>query len=388
MGGSGVIPGWKLRREVSRLFTQIGAIPRRLAGPFVFRRYSRHRWEVIKQAHGQVPSGPKVCIFLLYQPRQLAGSVLETCDFLAAQGYSVLVVANGGLPSEAIEQLLPRTWLVLQRPNFGYDFGGYQDGVLFMEREGIVPDHLIILNDSIWFPMSSDAKVIGDLERSPYDVTGLLMHLPARNDAVGTEASEKPRRGRTEHIESYLISVRKEVFASPTFQGFWRTYVPSSSKHVTITRGEIGFSKAMAAAGLKVGALSDRVRFSTLIASRPPEFIDLALRYAAYSDDDLKAERDQLLTMRRGEDWCAAARDHILRTVRRRRFNASFCWASEQLFGTSFVKKNHGMLFQRSRIKYLEALSAGVLTADRPAALAELRRMVNDDLKSFADSRL
>jgi hypothetical protein len=317
----------------------------------------------------------------------MAGSVLETCDFLAAQGYSVLVVANGGLQPEAVEQLLLRTWRVLQRPNIGYDFGGFQDGMLFLAREAIVPDHLIILNDSIWFPMSSDAKVIVDLERSPHDVTGLMMHLPARNDAAGSRGGDKPRRRRTEHIESYLISVRHDIFVSPTFQGFWRTYVPSSAKHVTITRGEIGFSKAMAADGLKVGALSDRVRFSTLIASRPPEFIDLALRYAAYSDNDLQAERDQLLAKPRGEDWSAEARDHILRTVRRRRFNASFCWASEQLFGTSFVKKNDGMLFRRSRVKYLEALAAGDLTADRPAALAEIRRMVSNDLKNSAESR-
>lgn len=380
-----MIPGWKIRRELTRLATQIGTIPRRLTDPFAFRQYSRRRWDVVTQTRGQVPPGQKICIFLLYQPVQLAGSVLETCDFFCSKGYSVLVVANGGLQPAALDLLLPRCWHVLERPNFGYDFGGFQDGVLFLEQAGIAPDNLIILNDSIWFPMSGSATVIADLERSPHDVTGLLMHLPARNDeagfsaANGAEAGHKARRRRTEHIESYLIAVRRDVFASATFQGFWRHYVPSSAKHVTITRGEIGFSKAMAAGGLKVGGLSDRTRFSAMIQTRGPEFIELALRYAAYSDQDLQAERDRILALPRDAAWCAAAKDHILRTVRRRRFNASFCWAAEHLFGTSFVKKNDGMLFRRSRVRYLEALAAGDLDADRPAALAEVRRMVERD---------
>jgi hypothetical protein len=231
--------------------------------------------------------------------------------------------------------------------------------------------------------MHTGSPVIEKLQTSCSDVTGLLLHSPLRNDTPAANASEekyrrsKLKRPRSEHIESYLIAVPLAVFSSGVFQKFWESYSPSSSKHLTIKRGEIGFSKAMAAGGLSVGALSRREDFVRKISQQDTAFLKKTLIYAAYSDDDLQKERDRLLLEMDGGDWHNRALSHIIRTVERRRFNASFCWATEQLFVTSFVKKNNGMLFRLSREKYLQAVRDDEMIVDADSSVAEMQAMVN-----------
>lgn len=380
-----MIPGWKIKRELVRVVTQIRNIPLRLIEPFKRKRYDRRRWDLVTLTEGAIPLKDKVCVFLLYQPKALPASVIETCDFLLSKGYSILLVANGGLKEDVIAALKPRVWTILQRPNFGYDFGGFQDGVKFLNREGIVPHHLVILNDSIWFPMHKDSRVLENLQASAFDVTGLLLHSPARNDTPSVIKAEeehrrfKLRRRLAEHIESYLIAVRADVFSGQGFQGFWENYAPSSSKYLTIKKGEIGFSKAMSAAGLSVGALSRRADFVRLIRMQDSHFVRTTLKYAAYSDADLEAECNALLATTPDQAWLESAISHIVQTVERRRFNASFCWATEKFFATSFVKKNDGMLFKRSRAQFLRAMQDGALDVDSAAALGEVMALVDQD---------
>lgn len=112
---------------------------------------------------------------------------------------------------------------------------------------------------------------------------------------------------------------------------------------------------------------------------RDASFLERTLIFAAYSDAGLQQERDALLAEPKRSDWHNRALMHIVRTVERRRFNASFFWATEQLFDTSFVKKNDGMLFRLSRAKYVQAVSTGDLQVDAAAALAEIYTMVDSE---------
>lgn len=380
-----MIPGWKVRRELGRIVEQVRNIPLRLREPFAREQYDRQRWNLIKEVVGKQAQTPKVCLFLVYQRSGLPDSIMETCAFLACHGYCVIVVANGGLPSGAAEKLQDHVWKILERPNLGYDFGGYQDGVKYLNRIGVTPDNLLILNDSIWFPLDRRTDVLQQLESSDYDLCGLMLHSPARNDEPSFSAEEESQRQRkavrkkAEHIESYVIALKGATFISDAFQSFWQSYAWSSSKSLTIKRGEIGLSKHLARHGKTVGAISSRQIFVERLSVQDDNFLFKTLTYAAYSDAELAAERDALLSVDRAADWRAAALDHISRTVRRRRFNASFCWATEQIFHTSFVKKHPGRLFQLGRIRFVDAVVNGELIADNAPALAELMARVDSD---------
>lgn len=379
-----MIPGWKVRRELGRIVDQVRSIPTQLLEPFHRSRYGRQRWTRIVTRPGAQAQTPRICLFLIYQTGALPPSIVATCGFLSQQGYCVIVVANGGLPLGAAELLHDHVWQVLERPNLGYDFGGYQDGIKYLNRCGVVPDRLLILNDSIWFPLDCGTDVVQQLESSPHDLCGLMLHSPARNDEPSRDALEeghrrqKALRKKAEHIESYVFAVQRATFLSDAFQSFWEGYAWSSSKSLTIKRGEIGFSRHMARHGKTVGAISSRHMFVERIAGCDDEFLRKTLVYAAYSDADLASESQMLLTDQPGE-WRDMVLDHIARTVRRRRFNASFSWATEQIFHTSFVKKHPGRLFQLGRIRFVDAVAQGDLVADNLPALSEIRVRVAKD---------
>ena len=148
-----MIPVWKLRREIGRFVTQIAALPALIYEPFQQKRQDAERESQTRLHEGAVPVGPKVCVFLVYQPGALPQSILLTCKWLRDRGYATLLVANGGLAPEALEAVTECVWKVMERPNYGYDFGGYRQGLLHVAAIGLKPERLVILNDSIWLPL-------------------------------------------------------------------------------------------------------------------------------------------------------------------------------------------------------------------------------------------
>jgi hypothetical protein len=298
---------------------------------------------------------------------------------MEAKGYNVLVVANGGLHESARADVAAKTWRLLERPNFGYDFGGLRDAIHFLEREGISPEHLILMNDSIWFPMWTGSNVIEQLETSMADLTGLLFHVPGRNESAKKRNRWFYLRKRPEHIESYVTMVPGQTFTNAAFKEFWKSYKQTNSKILTIKRGEVGLSKVMMQAGLTVEALTQRRSFLKQINLSSNDVLAKTLRYAAYSDAAFEDEGKALLVGPFDANWRAAALAHIERVVQVRRFNASFCWATEHFFQTSFLKKNTDRLFQLGRIQFLEAIENGDIPCDNVEALAELKTRVTTD---------
>ena len=378
-----MIPRWKLKRELFRLYEQIGSVPLRIIEPVHRFFYNKNRWLKIYIHYGSQKPTSKYCLFLIYQPNIISKSIIETCDFMTKKGYSVILIANGGLLSKSLIAVLPNVWQILERPNIGYDFGGYRDGIHHLEQMGISPKYLILMNDSIWFPLWKDTQVVERLESSIHDLTGLFFHVPLRNEKMRQNGLSKLKRKRTEHIESYLTMVTQNLFTTDEFKRFWNSYKQSSSKEITIKRGEIGFSKVMALAGFSVGGLSQRKSFLKHIQNKSNYFLENTLKYAAYSDAKFEIERDALMENLAKPNWRAFALSHIQRVVERRRFNASFCWATEQIFETSFVKKNAGQLFKKNRLQILLAIDAGDMPADNLPAIMEIKALATKDKPSL-----
>ena len=187
------------------------------------------------------------------------------------------------------------------------------------------------------------------------------------------------KRKLAEHIESYVTLVKNKCLTSAAFRKFWQDYPQTSSKNLTIKIGEIGFSKAMVKAGFKIGALSRRRFFIEEIDKRSDAFLEKTLKYAAYSDEYLQNAGLAVLVKERDSNWRHAALDHIHEVVERRRFNASFCWATEQIVATTFIKKHPGRIFQIGRLRFLEAVEGDDIICDNKAALLELRAQIDRD---------
>ena len=129
-----MISAWKLKRETKRVAAQLSAIPLLIYEPFAQKLYDRNFEKNIKLYQGIRNLGKQVAVFLIYQPRGLADSIYLTVDHLVASGFEVVIVSNCPLASADLEKLYLRTALVVERPNFGYDFGGYRDAVVIEPR--------------------------------------------------------------------------------------------------------------------------------------------------------------------------------------------------------------------------------------------------------------
>lgn len=359
------MPRATLIRELGRVGGQIAALPDLVAGPALQLCHDLKRKTTVRRHFGaEAKAGgeaDKLAIFLLYQPAALPASVRMTCQDLAAQGYAVMVVANGGLQEQARLLLLPHIWQLIERPNFGYDFGGLREGIMQIAEQGLVPRDVLLLNDSIWL-IGHESDLISRLEAQP--CAGLIRNRKARDEQNPAHPG---------FVESYVLHLDAKVLKAPAHLRFWQRLRLSNLKRRIIQRGEKGFSRAMGAAGIGPVALADRVGFLKLINGLGAEELRKTLLYAAYIDPVRQAENARLLAREAEGEWRADVQRHIAATTAAIRFNASFIYPVVQHMGLHFLKKNRDPIFVAMRAAYLAAVAAGDLPAPKAEILAEIR---------------
>ncbi|MBD3892471.1 rhamnan synthesis F family protein [Hydrogenophaga sp.] len=358
-----MIPIWKIKRELETLRQQVDAIVERLLGPGRQRRQDRRFPGNIEVHAGLAQLTSKVAIVLVYQPHGLSESIFVTCRHLQGHGYSVLLVANSALTDADLNRLQQLVWRVAVRENFGYDFGGYRDGIRLLRHWAIVPDMLVMLNDSIWFPIFSAETMLVRMEQSFAEFIGALRH-------VNAPAQDAEHAGI---FLSYFFLFKRSLLTLPVFVDYWDRYVATSNKYLTVRRGERGFSSALFGAGVRSSGMYSRDLFLQALTSQSNAFLMKTLHYGAYTDDDLQQQRDQLLCQQVADQtWREQVLQHIRVTVNKRNFHSSFCYASIALLGIPLLKKNRGELQSRMRRQYVRAVRAGDLPRPEDAIFDEI----------------
>ena len=246
-------PLWKVRRELGRLNQQLRAVLEFFYEPFLRWQHDRERTERLKVTPGASAPSRKVAVYLVFQPRGVAESSLLTCRHLADGGYAPLVISNATLSPADRQRLQAVSWKLVERPNFGYDFGGYRDGIWLLDHWGEQPESLILLNDSIWFPALEGDQTIAKMESMAADFRGILK--------LGTGEGAVLRRGREPFLGSFFLMFSAKALRSDGFTRFWREYRNTSNKYKTIRRGERRLSYVMRDAGFEGASLFDRTQF-------------------------------------------------------------------------------------------------------------------------------
>lgn len=357
MGGSGLIPGWKVKRELLRFRQQIAWYWELSQAGRRTRQHDLDRPRLVRREDGPQPSRPKIAAFLIFQPGEMPGSILESCDQLAEMGYSVLVVSNGPLTAKARASLLPHVWRLLERPNLGYDFGGYREAVMHLWDQSLEPEELLILNDSVWVIHDAFPPFMDRLKQLGADVTGAVLR------------SKKHRRW----LESYFFCLNRTALASSSFQAFWQGYRLVDSKFGVIRQGERDFTVALASGGLSVAALGDNADFLHRMAEATDAELRLALDYAAFASDDLAQVRVQLLSELGGPDWRARVLTHIAASLGGKRvWNAQFPIPALRVMGFPFVKKSREPVNAAWRTQFMRGVEDKVVPSPTPAVRVEM----------------
>lgn len=347
---------WKLRRELGRIGQQLQGIGDRLTDPAKQRRLDRTVSAGLPVLEGALQVSNKIALILMYQPSGVSDSTLLTCRWLAEFGYAPLLVSNAPINPQDRERIVEVVWRAVERPNFGYDFGGYRDGLTCLQQWQSNPDELLILNDSVWLPMQSNTDLLDRLSTHPADIAGTILRT----------------RGTEQFLESYLYRLNRRALTHPSFADFWRTLRLTSNKYHVIRRGERGFSRAMQAAGLQVAGIYDSAALAGLLAKQDDAFLCLTLRHAAYIDVSLAVERDRLLE-NRGPEWRNKVLSHVDRVLNKRLGYSSFPYAMVRLTGYPLLKKSAEPISRAWRLAYRAAVEAGDLPPPPQAIWAEVR---------------
>jgi hypothetical protein len=360
---SGVIAGWKVRRELGRLGQQLRAIPEAVWEPVAQRRHNAACAAGLPVTEGAMPLAEKVAMLLIWQPKGVRNSVLATCRHLAAQGYAPFIVSNAPLSASDSAALAAVAWRVMVRPNFGYDFGGYRDGLRQLDRMGVAPERLVILNDSIWFPLYPDDDSLAQMEACGADLAGTVLRV----------------RGAERFLESYFYSIPRSTLQHPAFRQFWDRLKLTSNKYKVIRRGERGFSAAMRAAGLQLAGIYTPDRFLEGVKAAEAQELRALLRYSASLNSGL-VNKAALLVVEEGEAFAANARGVITEILAKGQFYSSFPVGAVRWMRYPVLKKSSDATAVVWRRAFVKAVEAGSIPRPSEAVYAEIQERVRGEV--------
>lgn len=357
-----MIPGWKVKREVLRFRQQIAWYWESLNAGRRTRQHDRDRPRLVTRHDGPRNQGPRIAALLIFQPGDMPASLLESCDQLTDLGYSVLVVSNGPLSAAGRAALLPHVWRLLERPNLGYDFGGYREAVMHLWDAGVTADELLVLNDSVWLVQDAFAPFLDRLAQMEADVTGTVL---------------RSKKGK-HWLESYFFRFNRTALSSSAFRDFWRHYRLVDSKFGVIRQGERDFTVKLAAGGLRIGSLGDSAGFLARMSEAPDEELILAMRYGATVEGGLAEDRARLLGDSTAPHWRTRVIAHLETVLDGRRvWNSQFPIAARRVMTFPFLKKSREPVNQEWRRQVLAAIEAGVFPSPTSSVLTEIRERLD-----------
>ena len=356
-------PFWKVRRELDRIRVGVWRKTRgALIEPPRQWLYDIGSARLERRVLGRSPLGPKVAVLVVYQPKGLARSLELTLDHLASEGWSIIVVSNASLSATDAALVTKRAAILLERPNVGYDFGGYRAGLRLLTNLGHQPERLILMNDSTWFPLRESDDTLRRMELLGAAVTGHIFKTEGK-------------KGQ-DHLESHLLMVSSEVLSHPAWARFWKRFLMSDDRVATIKRGEKGLSQALMTAGMRIEGLIRRDSFLECLEGLSDPALREVMANVLHHRVDAQAQCAALSQSRAWRAEFLAWVQSVLANSRQHLVSATFIAPAMQLCGMGFVKKTSDRRFHLARIKVLELEAAGRIAPLHPQIHKEIAQSV------------
>ncbi|WP_158585633.1 rhamnan synthesis F family protein [Pseudooceanicola sediminis] len=350
-----------MKRELKRIPLSIRNYLQHVIAPWRRRYHDLRRAENVHVFPGDVPATRECAVVLIYQPEALLGSLFLTLEHLKSRGISTVLVANHSFDPADIDRLEPLCMTMIERPNLGYDFGGYREGILWILNNVPSVNNLFVMNDSIWFPTLPDCTLIEEARAAPEEIFGLFMY-------------QNPLKKHRTHIQSYFYRFSGDLINSADFRGFWEKLPLYQNKRLVVRRFEIGLSEYFVARGASINA-----------AYRPDSVIDALLTLPTADFRTVlrlhleKPGRDhhRLTSLLEGDLDDPAFRDRARRVLR------------SQSFITRLVDDHPVLCIQTMRMPILkkirekEFIRQRAILRESPEILSELDPVIQRELISW-----
>jgi hypothetical protein len=365
-------PLWKVCRELDRI--RVRAV--RFVGRWVHDPIRKPiydltaRWRQLVTP-GSLPLTDRVAVFVVYQPKGIAASILLTLQHLEQNRYSVLVVSNGPLRPEDRAKLAENSAVVLERPNVGYDFGAYRDGIRHLWSLKHDLSRLVLMNDSTWFPLRRDDDSLARMEALEADLAGHVFK------------TEDKKNGKHDHLESHLLMISREFLRSDAFGRFWSRYPMSNDRMTTIAIGEKGFSQFALRSGWKVQALMGRDWLVSVLSQLDDAGLRAVLDHTLDGfASSVKTAIDARRAAARGEPWRDAYLDWVHESLSNTVFillSGAFIMPAMVYGGMGFAKKGRDIPFHMARLELVDLEANGIV----PPLDDNVRREIEHVIRSW-----
>jgi lipopolysaccharide biosynthesis protein len=185
---------------------------------------------------------------------QISEMVRYQLGLLDQAGFSTVFISMADRIPEADWQAVRQlAALVVQRPNFGLDFGAWRDLLPEVLRRWSVPRELLLANDSILGPIHPLAPAIDAMRAGGDGLFGLTESLQGGP-----------------HLQSYMLLARGVPAVTDLMRFVQKLHV-SHSKWLLVRMGEVRLSRWMRRRGHRVAALFGYDRLVAAMFADPEE---------------------------------------------------------------------------------------------------------------------
>lgn len=178
-----------------------------------------------------------LCLFAHFDAHnRVEPYVLRYVDAIESCGFDVVFITASGITDSDATSLRRSCCDIIRRGNGGLDFGSWGEGHARYGRD--FAGELLLANDSVYGPIGDLSFALDRLRAMPGDIRGMVESLQDE-----------------QHIQSWFILLSPRAHQSSAFREVMTQNFTALSKAEIITRGEIGLSKRLRAAGFTSAAL-------------------------------------------------------------------------------------------------------------------------------------
>lgn len=210
----------------------------------------------------------RIALYVFYEKNGEVRDYVTYCiSGLKEVARDILVVVNGDISSAGLQKLKDLDVEVLQRENIGFDFAAYKAGIEHIGYDKLKNyDELILTNNSYYGPIYPFSEMFNEMAKRECDFWGINRH-PSIHDRV--RINHKCKVEITEHIQSYFLVFRQNLFISDSFILFWNTMPIFDSFNEAVAFGEVELTKYFEQLKFKSNVYMDFEKYRTLINDNP-----------------------------------------------------------------------------------------------------------------------
>jgi hypothetical protein len=338
------LPWWKIRREMVRICLQLLRLPVEAVKLIVVRRwYDLVTARAIRRTLGNVSMGTEAGVYLIFPANGIQDSHLTMLREMLREGVTPIVVSN--LPLSEVDRKTLQAYAarIIERPNVGYDFGGYRDGIVDLSPDFGQLNRLWLLNDSIWLVPQPTSWFEEARALDKDFVAATSNYAMPRVDPQNFRKIvwNYDTNHKNFHYASYALGFNATILQDVAFMQFWRTLNISNDKTRTVRRGEIGLSQWVIRHGFSHGATHEVNELDQELQRCNDEEIDQIARELVIPDDEaLVAVQSAVLQESPTTSSGRADRISLILTAVSRRASAYALPAYSIARGFHFLKKS------------------------------------------------